>query len=272
MSRDQLLSHLTRLLDQLEKEREERNFFQLERDQLYGFWKVTKDEVEDIRARLRNKEKDLDDAEDLRQKDIAIYKQQIKCILHEHQTTLNETRAEQQAALEQAHLEHQEEERALRQEHQELKEELRQLTLNQQLSIDVIKLEHSQQMSQLKMNLENESRQLEIKFQNKLEVQRNDLEKRRRNDLQEIDFKDQQHSAVLKANHEQALIDLKNYFNDIVLNNMTLLTSMKVPLNNSIYFFSWLEILIIEILQSTGTIGRFSCKRRKNRKTVSSSQ
>ena len=76
MSRDQLLSHLTRLLDQLEKEREERNFFQLERDQLYGFWKVAKDEVEDIRARLRNKEKDLDDAEDLRQKDIAIYKQQ----------------------------------------------------------------------------------------------------------------------------------------------------------------------------------------------------
>ena len=53
MSRDQLLHHLTRVIDQLEKEREERNFFQLERDQIYGFWKVAKDEVEDIRARLR---------------------------------------------------------------------------------------------------------------------------------------------------------------------------------------------------------------------------
>jgi hypothetical protein len=53
MSRDQLLNHLTRLLDQLEKEREERNFFQLERDQIYGFWKVAKEEVEDTRARLR---------------------------------------------------------------------------------------------------------------------------------------------------------------------------------------------------------------------------
>ena len=53
MSRDQLLNHLTRVLDQLEKEREERNFFQLERDQIYGFWKVAKDEVEDIRARFR---------------------------------------------------------------------------------------------------------------------------------------------------------------------------------------------------------------------------
>ena len=115
MSRDQLLNHLTRLLDQLEKEREERNFFQLERDQIYGFWKVAQEEVEDTRARLRyrnmcstvlinherficfkfeyrNKEKELDDAEEIRQKDIAVYKQQIKCLLHEHQTTLAESR------------------------------------------------------------------------------------------------------------------------------------------------------------------------------------
>lgn len=40
----------------------------------------------------RNKEKELDDAEELRQKDIAVYKQQIKFLLHEHQTTLTEAR------------------------------------------------------------------------------------------------------------------------------------------------------------------------------------
>lgn len=40
----------------------------------------------------RNKEKDLDDAEEMRQKDIAVYKQQIKCLLHEHQSTLAESR------------------------------------------------------------------------------------------------------------------------------------------------------------------------------------
>ena len=124
----------------------------------------------------------------------------------------------------------------MRQEQQKLKEELRQLTLNQQLNIDILKLEHSQQMSNLKMSLEQESRQLEVKFQNKMEAQRNELEKRRRNDLQEIDVKDQQHVGVLKTNHEQALIDLKNYFNDIVLNNMTLITSMKVQCHHLIIY------------------------------------
>lgn len=46
----------------------------------------------EIPTKYRNKEKELDDAEELRQKDVAIYKQQIKFLLHEHQTTLAESR------------------------------------------------------------------------------------------------------------------------------------------------------------------------------------
>ena len=130
--------------------------------------------------------------------------------------------------MEKAHLEHQEQERILRLEQQHLKEEIRQLSLKQQITVDKIKTEHSQEMSILRKKLEQEARQLETKFQNQVETQRNELEKRRRHDLQETDSKDQQHLAVLKKNHEQAIIDLKNYFNDIILNNITLITSMKV--------------------------------------------
>lgn len=50
----------------------------------------------------------------------------------------------------------------------------------------------------------------------------------RKNDLKEIDTNDQEHVAVLRANHDHAIIDLKNYFNDIILNNMTLINAMKV--------------------------------------------
>lgn len=83
-------------------------------------------------------------------------------------------------------------------------------------------------MSALRKKHEKEARDLEKKYQDQLDEQRNELEKRRRNDLQEIDTKDQQHVSVLIANHEQAMIDLKNYFNNIILNNMTLITTMKV--------------------------------------------
>lgn len=125
-------------------------------------------------------------------------------------------------------MEHQEQERVLRDEQLRLKEELRQLTLKQQLIADKIKIEHSRELSLLRKNFELETRQLEIRFQNQTDTVRDELEKRRKNDLQDTDIKDQQHLAVLKKNHEQAIIDMKNYFNDIILNNMTLITSMKV--------------------------------------------
>lgn len=116
----------------------------------------------------------------------------------------------------------------LRQEQQKLKEEIRLLNLNQQQVLDSLRVEHAQEVSSLKKDIEQGARQLEIKFQNRMEAQRGELEKRRKSELQEKDDKDQQHVSVLRTNHDHAIIDLKNYFNDIILNNMTLISSMKV--------------------------------------------
>jgi len=228
MSRDQLLHHLTRVIDQLEKEREERNFFQLERDQIYGFWKVAKDEVEDIRARLRNKEKKLEDAEELRQKDTAHYKQQIKLLLHEHQTTLVESQVEHLAALELAHLGYQEQEKALRHQQSLLNKNIRQLNITQQEKVDSLTLEHAKELSHVRKSLEQETRQMEIEFQKRIEALRIELETRRKNDIQGIYAKDEQQTTLLRDNHEESIVSFKNYYNDIILNNMTLINSLKV--------------------------------------------
>jgi len=40
---------------ELDKEREERNYFQLERDKINTFWEISKKELEDRKAELRNK-------------------------------------------------------------------------------------------------------------------------------------------------------------------------------------------------------------------------
>ena len=138
-----------------------------------------------------------------------------------------------------AHLHHQEQERKLQEEKQQLKEDNRQLSLAHQMTIDRLKMDHAEAMSALRKKNEKEARHLEKKYQDQLDEQRNELEKRRRNELQEIDTKDQQHVSVLIANHEKAIIDLKNYFNNIILNNMTLITTMKVRIKlNSFLLYS----------------------------------
>lgn len=53
MSREQLEVFSQRIREENEREREERNFFQLERDKLKNFWEITKNELEETKAKLR---------------------------------------------------------------------------------------------------------------------------------------------------------------------------------------------------------------------------
>lgn len=45
MTREQLEAFAIRLKNEMEREREERNFFQLERDKLREFWEITRNQL-----------------------------------------------------------------------------------------------------------------------------------------------------------------------------------------------------------------------------------
>lgn len=53
MTREQLEVFCLRIKEENEREREERNFFQMERDKLRTFWEITRNELEEARAKLR---------------------------------------------------------------------------------------------------------------------------------------------------------------------------------------------------------------------------
>lgn len=61
-----------RLRDEVDREREERNFFQLERDKVNTFWDISKRQLEEARATVRNKERELEDAEERHQVEIKV--------------------------------------------------------------------------------------------------------------------------------------------------------------------------------------------------------
>nr|CAD7418888.1 unnamed protein product [Timema poppensis] len=53
MTREQLEVFAHRLREEMEREREERNFFQLERDKIRTFWEITRQQLEECQAALR---------------------------------------------------------------------------------------------------------------------------------------------------------------------------------------------------------------------------
>ena len=56
-----------RIREELDREREERNYFQLERDKVNTFWEITKRQLEERKANLRNVEREMEESEERHQ-------------------------------------------------------------------------------------------------------------------------------------------------------------------------------------------------------------
>lgn len=55
--------HAAQLREELDREREERNYFQLERDKMYSFMEIARRELEEVKAELRITDKVIEENE-----------------------------------------------------------------------------------------------------------------------------------------------------------------------------------------------------------------
>jgi hypothetical protein len=56
---------------------------------------------------------------------------------------------------------------------------------------------------------------------------REELDMRRKTEIHEIEERKNQQINTLMRNHEKAFTDIKNYYNDITLNNLSLINTLK---------------------------------------------
>ncbi|KAJ1640607.1 growth-arrest-specific micro-tubule binding-domain-containing protein [Pavlovales sp. CCMP2436] len=90
VSVDSLQDKIKELTAELDHERVERNYFQLERDKINTFWEITKKELDDRKAELRNKDREAEELEERHHVEIKVYKQKVKHLLYEHQNNVCE--------------------------------------------------------------------------------------------------------------------------------------------------------------------------------------
>ena len=56
----------------MDREREERNYFQLERDKVSAFWDISKQLLDESKAIIRNKERELEDEQEKHQVEVKV--------------------------------------------------------------------------------------------------------------------------------------------------------------------------------------------------------
>merc|ERR1712002_994335 len=227
MTQEQLVDHLGRIKEELDREREERNFFQLERDKIHTFWEITRRQLEERKAELRNKDREMEEAEERHQVEIKVYKQKAKQLLYEHHNASAELRMNSNLALKKNAEELADHEKVLRDEKTNLKVELRTLQLSHQDQVKELVKKQDIEITDLRENFERRSNEIVQKFEKKMKEEREILELRRRTEIHEIEDRKNGQIHALMKNHEKSFSVIKNYYNDITLNNLALINSLK---------------------------------------------
>ncbi|XP_051485396.1 dynein regulatory complex subunit 4 isoform X2 [Apus apus] len=227
MSKEQLEMHVARLREELEREREERNFFKLEGEKIRTFLEVTRQQLEEKKAELRNRDREMEEAEERHQVEIKIYKQKVKHLLHEHQENLTELKAEDNLSMLWAQKDHWAHEAGLQKDVRSLKVELKEQELANELAMKNMCLKQEEEITQLCNDFEREVRETEAKYTKKMQVLRDELDLRRKTELHEMEERKNTQIEELMRNHEKAFADMKNYYNDITLKNLSLISLLK---------------------------------------------
>merc|ERR1712002_452136 len=227
MTREELVDHITRMREALDREREERNYFQLERDKVATFWEITKRQFDDKKAELRNKDREMEEAEERHQIEIKVYKQKVKHLLYEHQNNLDELKTENMVVIKRTEEEHRKSENELRKDKRSLKVINKDQELSHEDADKDLRLKHHQAVTTLRENFQQQAKEIESKYERKMGTLRDELELKRKSQIHEIEERKNQQINQLMKNHEKAFADIKNYYNDITLNNLALINSLK---------------------------------------------
>ncbi|XP_061685501.1 arginine-hydroxylase NDUFAF5, mitochondrial isoform X4 [Syngnathoides biaculeatus] len=149
MTKEQLEEHIIRLREELEREREEKSFFRLERDKIQSFWEVSKRHLEDTQAQLRKRSAEKDEAERRHRLEIGVYKQKLKHVLSEQRAAAAREETDGAAATRLARRRHADVELRLRGQVQNAQADARRRELCGRRCVRELKLKHQVQLMEL---------------------------------------------------------------------------------------------------------------------------
>jgi hypothetical protein len=163
VSVEELNQKITTLEKEKNKEEEYRNYMQLERDKINAFWEITRKDLEDKKAELRNKDREMEEMEERHQVEIKVYKQKVKHLLYEHQNNITTLKADGDMALKLQQDEFRKNEGEMGRDKRSLKLALKEQELAHEDVVRHLKLEHAKESTKLRQEFELNARELEQK-------------------------------------------------------------------------------------------------------------
>ncbi|CAJ1993560.1 T-lymphocyte triggering factor [Leishmania donovani] len=212
----------------LAKAQQLRNYFQAERDKVNGMWDITKKELENEQFSLQNAESELEELEREHQVEMKVYQQKVRHLLYDQKVAVKQLRDESDAALRQAEAAHTQRMHQLEVERQRRMTGMQSAREAQESRIVDQRDGHQYMLTVTKRrNHEKELARLQASYEAKLSTLREDLELRRRAEVQDAEERYNLHINHLIQQHEDKFNEMKAYYNHITHNNLEIIQSLK---------------------------------------------
>ncbi|KAM4751309.1 dynein regulatory complex subunit 4-like [Anableps anableps] len=204
MSKDQLWEFSLRLQEELEAQRQERHFFQLERDNTRAIWELSRDSLEEAEVQLRGRRQKKSQVEERHRVELTVYKQKLKHVLSEQHNAALEMKVDAATASSLLQNQNSEAEVELHREFQELQTGSRQKQIQGYNTINKLKLRHEVAMIKLSGEYERRMQELEVRKLDAIRSMAEAFQKKQINALRETDAKMKRHLMSLNAEHDKS--------------------------------------------------------------------
>ncbi|XP_078022658.1 dynein regulatory complex subunit 4-like isoform X4 [Epinephelus lanceolatus] len=212
MSKDQLEEHIVRLREELDREREERSYFQLERDKIQAFWEISKRSLEETKAKIRNRHREREEAEERHRVEITEYKQKLKHVLFEHQNTISEMKTGRVISTSLIQNQHTQSELKLRREVHGLQVDLREKKLHNENLITELDLKHQVELIELRNDYGRRVMEIEAKYDKTMQSMKSTEKKRLEAEADNLRERLQRQAVTLKEDQTNAFKKAEEYF------------------------------------------------------------
>jgi len=204
-----------------------RSYVENERDLLEQFSKNTKQEIDDVKHLVSNKETFAEQIEQDHRVEVKVYLQKVKHL--EYDQKLNAKQAEQEGDnnLNGEDEYHQQRLKDLQKQKAESKKQYLKNEDTQQTDIKQLEQHQKKTLKMLNDDYDRKIQHMEDKYEDNLVKLRRDLELKLKVEIHEIEERKNQHINELIRNHEAAFAELKAYYNEITAENLNLIRAQK---------------------------------------------
>ncbi|CAL8120261.1 unnamed protein product [Orchesella dallaii] len=227
MTREQLVGHVKRIQMELDREREERNFFMLEREKLFALWNLAMEQVREQKVKARLAVEQMTEHDDEKQMELQMHKQKLRYLLTEQSKKVDEARLDNLKKMRKAQEEMLSIQTTLKEAVVQKSKEIRQAQGALHELMRQLKLENARNISEVKNKFCVEVSRLERDFL-RLSLEREKREEiANENERELVKFEQTRLLEEIKSTHEVEMSKMKDYFHSVTVNNLATISALQ---------------------------------------------